>query len=157
MNAFKSDLYMEHMYDYVVDLSQSEPKAKLSVTYTHTAKEKSYLTKDYQSYSRVYLPKGTFIESISPLTHKVVYGEELEKKFAGTILQVALGTSKTIEYSYTLPKTIDTGDMYDLKIQKQPGMKSIPMKVSVKYKNGKVDTYQFNLERDVVLSTLTPQ
>jgi hypothetical protein len=157
MNAFKSDLYMERSYDYAVDLTQTEAEATLKVTYTHTAKEKSYLTKDYQSYSRVYVPKGSFIDTIAPLSHEVVYGEELEKKVAGTIVQVPLGTEKTLVYSYKLPKTIDTGVLYDLKIQKQPGMKTIPMRVSVKNKNGSVQNYQFNLERDVVLSTLTPQ
>ncbi|MEK9174241.1 MAG: DUF4012 domain-containing protein, partial [Patescibacteria group bacterium] len=85
MNAFKSDLYVERSYEYSVDLSLPEPKAVLKVTYNHTAKEKSYLTKDYQSYSRVYLPKGSFIDTITPLTHEVVYGEELNRKFAGTI------------------------------------------------------------------------
>ena len=157
MNAFKSDLYVERSYEYVVDLSQPEAKATLKVTYKHTAKEKSYLTKDYQSYSRVYVPKGSFIDTIAPLSHEVVYGEELGKKFAGTIVQVPLGTEKTLEYNYKLPKTIDTGDLYDLKIQKQPGMKSIPVKVVIKHKNGSIQSYQFNLERDVVLSTLTPQ
>ncbi len=157
MNAFKSDLYMERKYDYSVDLSLPEPHAVLKVTYTHTAKEKNYLTKDYQSYSRVYLPKGSFIETIEPLSHQVVYGEELEKKLAGTIVQVPLGSEKILTYTYKLPKTVDTGEMYDLKIQKQPGMKTIPVKVEVKHKNGMTKKYQFNLERDVVLSTLTPQ
>lgn len=157
MNAFKSDLYMERQYDYTVDLTLPAPKATLQVKYIHTAKEKSYLTKDYQSYSRVYLPQGTFIETIEPLSHQVVYGEELNKKLAGTIVQVPLGSEKTLTYTYTLPKTIDTGELYDLKIQKQPGMKSIPVRVEVKNKNGTVQKYQFNLERDVVLSTLTPQ
>ncbi len=157
MNAFKSDLYVERSYDYAVDLSQPEAKATLKVTYKHTAKEKSYLTKDYQSYSRVYVPEGSFIDTISPLSHEVIYGEELGKKFTGTIVQVPLGTEKTLEYNYKLPKTIDTGDLYDLKIQKQPGMKNIPVKVVVKHKNGSIQSYQFNLERDVVLSTLTPQ
>lgn len=158
MNAFKSDLYVERTYDYSVDLSQAEPQAVLKVNYNHTAKEKSYLTKDYQSYSRVYIPKGSFIESIDPLSHKVVYGEELEKKFAGTIVQVPLGTEKTLTYTYKLPKTIDTGELYDLKIQKQPGMKNdTKVSVTVKHKSGTTQKYQFNLERDVVLSTLTPQ
>ncbi len=157
MNAFKSDLYMEREYDYVVDLSSPAPKTVLKVKYVHTAKEKNYLTKDYQSYSRVYFPAGTFIESIDPLSHQAVYGDELGKKFAGTIVQVPLGSEKTLTYTYTLPKTVDTGEMYDLKIQKQPGMKSISMRVEVKYKNGTTKKYQFNLERDVILSQLTPQ
>ena len=157
MNAFKSDLYVERGYDYMIDLSGEQGQATLKVTYIHTAKEKNYLTKDYQSYSRVYVPKGSFIDTISSLSHEVVYGEELEKKFVGTIVQVPLGTEKTLVYSYKLPKTVDTGDLYDLKIQKQPGMKTIPMKVTVKHKNGSIQNYQFNLERDVVLSTLTPQ
>jgi len=156
-NAFKSDLYVERSYDYSVDLTQVEPRATLKVTYNHTAKEKSYLTKDYQAFARIYLPKGSYIENISPLTHQVVYSEEFNKKVAGTILQVPLGTEKTLVYDYKLPKTIETGDLYDLKIQKQPGMRSNPVRIEVKYKNGTTKKYQFNLERDTVLSTLTPQ
>jgi Protein of unknown function (DUF4012) len=156
-NAFKSDLYVERSYDYKVDLTDDQPRATLAVTYNHTAKEKSYLTKDYQAFARVYVPKGTFIETIEPLSHQVVYGEESNKKYTGTIVQVPLGTQKTLTYSYKLPQTIETGEMYDLKIQKQPGMKNNPVKVEVKHKNGTVKKYQFNLERDVVLSTLTPQ
>jgi hypothetical protein len=157
-NAFKSDLYVERSYDYSVDLSQTEPRATLQVTYNHTAREKSYLTKDYQSYSRVYIPKGSFIEAIDPLSHKVVYGEEFGKKFSGTIVQVSLGTQKTLTYTYTLPKTVDTGELYDLKIQKQPGVKNnTQVKVTIKHKDGTTQKYQFNLERDVILSNLTPQ
>jgi hypothetical protein len=157
-NAFKSDLYVVRTYDYSVDLTEAEPRATLKVNYHHTAKEKSYLTKDYQAYARIYVQKGAYIESIEPLSHKVVYGEEFDKKVAGTIVQVPLGTEKTLTYEYKLPKSIATGDDYDLKIQKQSGMKNdTKVNVSIKHKNGTTKKYQFNLERDTVLSTLTPQ
>jgi hypothetical protein len=88
----------------------------------------------------------------------VVYGEEFGKKFSGTIVQVSLGTQKTLTYTYTLPKTVDTGELYDLKIQKQPGVKNnTQVKVTIKHKDGTTQKYQFNLERDVILSNLTPQ
>lgn len=153
MNAFKSDLYMERSYDYTVDLSQAKPKATLRVTYRHTAKEKNYLTKDYQSYTRLYVPKGSFIETISPTTHEVVYGEEFGKKYAGTIIQVPLGTEKTIEYTYTLPETIEK-NWYDLKIQKQPGMKANPTHITVIKPDGSREERQFDLKRDTVWSEL---
>lgn len=156
MNAFKGDLYMERSMEYTVDLSSDIPKAVLKVTHHQTAKEKSYLVKDYQGYSRVYMPKGSYVESVAPLSHKAVYGEELGKKYVGTIVQVPLDSEKTLEYIYKLPATMETGDGYDLKIQKQPGAKSMPVGVTVKYKNGTLKKYQFNLERDVLLSSLTP-
>lgn len=154
MNAFKSDLYMEREYDYTVDLSAPEPKAVLRVTYRHTAKEKSYLTKDYQAYARVYVPKGSFIESIAPLSHPVVYGEEFGRKYAGTIVQVPLGSEKTLEYVYKLPKNLKS-DWYDLKIQKQPGMKANPVHVTVIKQDGSREERRFDLRRDTVWSELS--
>ena len=151
MNAFKSDLYMERAYEYTVDLSKEKPEALLRITYRHTAKEKSYLTKDYQGYTRVYVPKGSYIESISNLSHPVVYGEELGRKYAGTIVQVPLGSEKTLEYRYILPQNMER-HWYDLKIQKQPGMKDVPVKVIVIKSDGSREEHSFEMSRDTVLS-----
>jgi hypothetical protein len=75
----------------------------------------------------------------------------LGKTFFGSLIKVPLGETKTVEFSYTLPKNIN-GDFYDLKIQKQPGINDVPVKVHVTDKNGAQNDYEFTMNSDIVLS-----
>jgi hypothetical protein len=146
LGAFKSDYYINRSIDYSVDLSGDAPKAILKITYTHTAKQKDWMTRDYVDYLRVYVPDGSWLESYKNFDN-VKYVSEFGKKYFGSLIKIPLGQTKTIEFTYSLPKEIK--DNYDLKIQKQAGINDVPVKVHVSGKD-----YDFVLNSDVILSEI---
>jgi hypothetical protein len=149
MGALKSDYYMRRSFDYAVDLSGDVPVAHLTVTYNHTAKQKDWMTKDYLTYLRVYTPSGSWLTDTKNVGDKK-FGDDLGKKYFGTIVGVPLGQTKTIEFSYTLPKT--AVENYDLLIQRQSGSGEVKGEVVVIYKSQKKMTYQIDLAKDWKLS-----
>jgi hypothetical protein len=108
MGAFKSDYYVKRSFEYSVDLSKDVPTADLKITYQHTAQQKDWMTRDYLSYLRVYVPKGSWMTG-SENTGEMKFGEELGKTFFGTLISVPIGQAKTIEFTYTLPKDFTNG------------------------------------------------
>ncbi len=152
LSALKSDLYVKRSIDYTVDFSGETPRAKLAVTYQHTATEKSWLTRDYQTYLRVYVPKNSWLRDVSGNTLPPRFGDELGKKYFGALVQVPLGTSKTVTFEYDLPKNI-TVENYDLKIQKQAGINDVPVKVHVVRKGGATTDKEFVMNHDWTLGT----
>jgi hypothetical protein len=153
LNAFKTDYRMRRKMEYTIDLSAEAPKAKLVVTYEHTAKEKDYMTKDYQSFSRIYVPEGSWLESVTGAAKPAVFGSELGHKYFGAIVQVPLGTTKTVTWNYVLPKTITAAD-YDLLIEKQPGLNDVPVTVTVIGAGDETDQKSFVLNRPGIWSAL---
>jgi hypothetical protein len=149
MGALKSDYYMRRSFNYAVDLSKDVPTANLKITYTHTAKEKDWMTKDYLTYLRVYTPNGSWLIDSKNIGEKK-FGEDLGKKYFGTLLGVPLGQTKTVEFSYTLPKT--AVENYDLLIQRQSGSGEVKGEVTVIYKNQNKMVYQIDLLKDWKLS-----
>jgi hypothetical protein len=149
LGAFKSDYYVKRSMDYTVDLSRPTPHVTLAIAYDHTAEQKSWLTKDYLSYLRVYVPKGSWLASSSGGSEPK-FGEELGKKYFGTLVSVPLGMGKTVTLEYDLPKNLST-DYYDLKIQKQAGVNDVPVKVRVIQKNGTRIDKEFVLNSDWTL------
>ncbi|MFZ2193240.1 MAG: DUF4012 domain-containing protein [Candidatus Moraniibacteriota bacterium] len=149
MGAWKSDYYMRRSFVYTVDLSGDMPKASLKITYQHTAKEKDWMTKDYLTYLRVYTPKGSWLTDSKDLGEKK-FGEDLEKKFVGTLVGVPLGQTKTIEFYYTLPQ--NAVENYDLLIQRQSGSGDVKGEIIIIYKSQNKTTYQVDLNKDWILS-----
>lgn len=150
LGAYKSDYYVKRSVDYAVDLSFDRPVAKLKVTYEHTAEKKDFMTKDYLSYLRVYVPEGSWMENSQNLENPK-FGNELGKKYFGGIVKVPLGETKTVEITYTLPERLR--NFYNLKIQKQTGVNDIPFRVAIS--RGKEDQRrEFLLNSDIVLSEM---
>lgn len=154
LSALKTDYKMKRRIDYTVDLRPSEPSATAVVTYTHTGKTKDYMTRDYQTFLRLYVPDGSWLKRVSGNTTPVVYGSELGKKSFGVLVQVPLGTEKSVTFEYVLPKNIDAS-AYDLKIQKQPGVNDIPVRLTIIGKDRSKTEKEFTLNRDTTLDALS--
>lgn len=153
MNSFKTDYRMRRKMDYTIDLSGTTAKATLVVTYEHTAKEKDYMTKDYQSFSRIYVPEGSWLESVAGNAKPAVFGSELGKKYFGALVQVPLGATRSVTWNYVLPKDFDM-ENYDLLIEKQPGLNDVPVTVTLKGRNGMTEEKSLTLNRPTVWSAL---
>jgi hypothetical protein len=150
--SYKSDYYVKRSIDYSVDLTKDIPEAVLKITYNHTAKQKDWMTKDYQDYMRVYAPTGSWLNTYPTELKNPQFAQDLGKKYFGFLINVPVGTQKTFEFRYTLPAEIKND--YDLKIQKQAGINDVPVAVHVIYPDGNKKDYEFLLNSDTVLSEL---
>lgn len=151
--SWKTDLFINRSIAYTVDLRGEKPQAHLEITYEHSAEKRDWLTKEYQTYLRVYAPHGGWFGSITGESSlPPVYGEYGEKRFAGILVHVPLGTTKVVSFDYELPSTLK--DHYDLKIQKQAGVNDIPVTVKIIHPDGKEETKSFTMNSDVILSEM---
>lgn len=149
LGAFKSDYYMQRSVDYTVDMSGETPTVQLKITYKHTAKQKDWMTRDYISYLRVYVPEGSWLttwDNFGPPK----YGKELGKEYFGGFVRVPIGSEKTVVLNYTLPKGLDLD--YDLMVQKQTGVSDVPYRITVIGKDGSKIEKEFRLNSEAVLS-----
>ncbi|QQS61399.1 MAG: DUF4012 domain-containing protein [Candidatus Moraniibacteriota bacterium] len=151
LGALKSDRLIERKVSYSLDFTKERPRAVLSITYTHNGKTKDWKTGDYQSYLRIYVPEGSWLESTQGLVKDVQYGNEFGKKYFGTLVQVPLNSSKTFTFEYTLPSFLD-GEFYNLKIQKQAGLKKVPYAIEIMDSTGKKEFHEIILDRDITLN-----
>lgn len=151
LGAYKSDYYVKRSIDYSVNLAGDVPRAHLKITYQHTAKQKDWMTKDYLTYLRVYTQDGSWLTKWTN-TSDPKFGTEFGKKYFGVIVKVPLGTTKTIELDYTLPKNFT--EQYDLKVQKQAGINDVPFTYHFIDKQGTVTDFTTTLNGDFVASDL---
>jgi len=149
LGAWKTDYSVKRSMDYTIDLSGETPKAILKITYNHTATQKDYMTKDYLTYLRVYVPDGSWLTTSSDFDN-AKFGSELGKKYFGSIVKVPLGQSRTVEINYTLPKEISHN--YNLKIQKQAGINDEPVTIHFIGSDGNKTDYNDILNSDFVLN-----
>jgi hypothetical protein len=147
LGSFKSDYYVKRSIDYTVDLSKEVPLATLKITYEHTAKQKDWMTRDYTDYLRVYVPEGAWLVNQKNFDN-TKFGNEFGKKFFGAIVRVPIGTSKTVEISYNLPKSI--ADDYNLKVQKQAGLNDVPVVFHLIQKDGTIDGFSKSMNSDII-------
>lgn len=152
LGAFKSDYYVKRNAKYMIDFSGEVPVAKLAVTYKHNAKQKDWMTRDYLTFLRVYVPEGSWLTDNKNFS-SAKFGNEFGKKYFGSIVKVPIGGEKTVELTYTLPKEI-TND-YQLKIQKQAGINDMPVEVFIKYKDGKTKNFSQEIKQDIIVDENT--
>ena len=134
LGAFKSDYYVQRSIEYTVDFSADRPQAHLRITYNHTAETKDWMTKDYLTYLRVYVPEGSWLSDAKNFDN-VQYADDLGKRCFGAIVRVPIGSQKTVELNYTLPEKI-TEQKYALLLQKQAGVKNLPLTIHIIGKEG---------------------
>jgi len=146
LGSYKSDYYIKRSFDYTVDLSRETPTASLKITYKHAAKQRDWMTRDYLTYLRVYVPEGAWLTG-SKNFDGANFANELGKKYFGSLVRVPLDSTKTVELSYTLPKEI--AQDYDLLIQKQAGLSEVPVSVHVIYPDGSKNGFSKNMDSDL--------
>lgn len=132
--SYKTDAKMIRTFKYQVDFSKEKPTARLEITYQNTAQNKDWMTNDYQSYLRVYAPSGSWLLD-SNNHHPMKFGEEFNKKYFGTLVQIPINQTRTYYFDYTLPENIKFED-YNLIIQKQSGVSAVEGEIEIIQPNG---------------------
>ncbi len=152
LGAWKSDYSVKREMEYTLDLSGEKPLAKLKITYNHTAAQRDYMTKDYLSYLRVYVPEGAWLlnakDFSNPQFGKDVLADGSSRNYFGAIIKVPMNSTRTVEFSYNLPKNI--AENYALKIQKQAGINDEPVAVTIIDTKGQKKSEQFVLNSDFI-------
>jgi len=148
LGAFKSDYYIKRSVDYTITLLKNNPIAHLKITYEHTAKQKDWMTRDYLTYLRIYVPDNSWFISGSNFDNPQ-FGKEFNKKYFGAIVKVPIGTTKTVEISYAIPEELTQN--YILKIQKQAGINNEPVNAHVIRENGSKNDYSYIMNNDLII------
>ena len=150
LGALKTDAYVKRSLDYTVDWSGDHPIATMKYTYNHTATHGDWRTSDYHTYARTLVPEGsTFLERV--LTGGVQTTEGFGKTTFGYKVDVLIGHDQTISLKYQLPDSI-TLDNYQLLIQKQSGIGTLPVAIHLISKDGKTYDQQADITKDLQFS-----
>ncbi len=152
LGAFKTDAVIKRSAHYTINATNETSHVTVAITYTHTKKQRDFMTTDYRAYTRVYLPRDAWIERVDGARDTPRFAQAFGKKYVGFITEVPLGTTKTITVHYTLPSHL-VKKPYHLKVQKQPGMTLSPFIVD--YVEGNTPLRLFNkaLDSDTIIST----
>ena len=151
LNSLKSDLCLKRKLDYSVDLSGETGQAVLNITYEHTCRTKDWMTTNYNDWLRVYTPLGSYLTESKNAASEINFSQDLGKKVFGMKVFVPVGETKTVTLRYSLPKEIEK-DAYSLLIQKQSGVRELPVKITVKKKDGSTREIEEILREDKVFS-----
>jgi len=146
LGAYKTDAKMERFFSYRVDFSREKPIAKLELVYTNTAKNKDWMTSDYQSYLRVYTPDGSWLIN-SNNNHPMKFSEEFNKKYFGTLVQIPINQTKTYYFEYLIDDEVSL-DKYHLTVQKQSGIDKIQGTIEIINMEGEVKKYDISSNED---------
>ena len=145
--ALKSDFCIRRRMEYAVDIENDIPQAELAITYEHTCRVKDWMTSDYRSWLRVYVPNGSFLTEAGGQKGDVSYSEELGKKVFGMLVIVPVGEAKTITLKYRLPENVKKGN-YRLLVQKQSGSGAVPFDFTLNESNETALDLQETLKGD---------
>lgn len=158
LGALKSDYYVKRSLEYTVDFTGEKPKSTVLYTYVHTATHGDWRTSDYHTYTRIYAPLGSkYIEASRVKTGGVGSQDDaaFQKTVFGYKVDALIGSTLPTGISYELPDTI-TPKNYELLIQKQSGTGTVPVKVTMKTKDGEF-TQTAELKKDLRLTFTTTE
>ena len=128
--SLKSDPVVKRSINYQIDLNAPRPNARLEITYYHQGKEENWHIKNYQSYLRVYLPKGSWLTKANGLSTPIEFPDELDKTVFAGMIYVPIGKEKKIVFEYLLPKDFKKNP-YKMLVQKQIGVKDYDLKIKI--------------------------
>ncbi|MGK2849097.1 MAG: DUF4012 domain-containing protein [Minisyncoccota bacterium] len=153
MGALKTDFYIKRTLEYTADFTGEKPIGTVVYTYTNTAPRGDWRTSDYHTYLRAFVPQGSkFLER--SMINAVITNEDFNKTYFGGFVDVEIGQSDVrTTLKYELPETVKADD-YKLLIQKQSGVGTIPVTVTLKTKE-KEYVYNADLLKDLHFSIQT--
>jgi hypothetical protein len=122
MAALKTDAVMSRQLDYQVSIDDDNYTSHLNLNYTHLAKETTWRTSRYHSYTRVYLPinsRDIKVEGFANNSLNIYKDEILNKMVIAGYFTVNLDSKKEIDIYYK-NNNINNNN-YSFYLQKQAG------------------------------------
>jgi hypothetical protein len=145
--SLKTDSVIERSIKRTINLNESgDLIARVEMTYNHTGDFVTDLVTRYRTYTKMYIPNGSWVErgwireggvDISiDTTSDLEYGNEYNKSYAAYFVVIEPGDSKTVILEYKLPDELkrqyENGN-YSLIIQKQPGMPGHNLEIDLNF------------------------
>ena len=135
--ALKTDSVMERTLNYKLEQNDDEILGTVSVNYQNTGNFSAFTTR-YRSYTRLYVPAGSELISVSAGEKKYAPEEidgynEFDKTAFGIFFEVEPLNSKIIEWKYKLPDNIIDQEKYQLFVQKQIGLPEINLQLDLNF------------------------
>lgn len=126
--ALKTDHAIDRKLSYTIEKKNDQYLAIAEMTYKHDG-EYDWRTSKYTTFARVYTPQGSKLLSAKQAgksidKQKIKQGLELQKQWYGHLITLEPGQTKTLSFSYTLPKRVANkikDGSYKLTAQKQTG------------------------------------
>lgn len=140
LGAFKSDAVIKKELEYQLQTNNNNLQATLKLNYNHEGGF-DWRTTRYRSYTRVYVPLGTKLDSLAGVSESeadlnVSDDPILNKTIFGFFWVIEPGSKKTLTLKYQLPNKIktaaETSGVYNFYLQKQSGSR-IRAKVDINY------------------------
>lgn len=143
--ALKTDPYIDRSISYnLVVNTEGDLIAKAEITYNHRGRFIPQLVTRYRTYTRIYVPAGSWflksyvkhqgtIQTLEILKDLVI-GNELGKRYGAAFLVIEPGDSKTLILEYRLPENIKKqyqNGLYKFSVQKQPGTVGHNLKINL--------------------------
>ncbi len=150
LGALKSDYFVSRSVNYEIDFTGEKPIATLTHTYKHRATYGDWRTSDYHSYLRAYVPKGSTLLERQLVSYPLT-DEAFNKTYFGVFVDAVMNHETPGMIKYTLPDTVKE-EGYQLMLQKQSGVGTIPVTVTIRKKDGTVVTQSVDLKKDIILS-----
>ncbi len=133
--ALKTDGVMDKEIVYRADYADpAGPTATLTLTYRNTNRDFSWRYTRYRDYVRVYVPEGSELLSTegamlndrTKTGGRVIAGNvdvfhDLGKTVFGAFWAIEPGETRTLRFTYRLPRFVDGSDSHTLVVQRQPG------------------------------------
>ena len=121
---------------------------KLKYTYNKASEDYAQLIKVYRDWIRVYAPAGSKLISLTGSQDtSLAGGDERGKTYFSGFITLAPYETKEVTFKYSIPGTALRDNVYNLYIEKQPGIDTEKHTVTV---NGK--TQEFELKKDKKVS-----
>ncbi|MEK9157110.1 MAG: DUF4012 domain-containing protein [Patescibacteria group bacterium] len=106
LGALKTDPVVDRNITYRVSPSVSGGyRATATIVYTNNGVA-DYKTGQYRTYAQLFVPFGAVFVSSSGTTREVFTEQSLGMTSFGTFLEVELGESRTVSFTYDLPETV---------------------------------------------------
>lgn len=159
LGAFKTDAVVKKSITYEAVGQNGRLQAVLSLGYQHEGGF-DWRTTRYRSYTRVYVPLGSKLTSISGLDEATAdlstYDDrELGKTVFGFFFSVEPKSSRNVRISYSLPDTLGSvlaDGRYRLLVQKQSGRRTESLKVRLSDGQRELGSWQANLDENRTFS-----
>ncbi|NTW22118.1 DUF4012 domain-containing protein [Candidatus Falkowbacteria bacterium] len=136
--SLKTDAVMNRSVSYEVKEGTDRLTSRLIINYAHRGKP-DWKTSYYQTYTRVYVPKGSRLIKMEGCNSKPDIIDEYNKTAFGCQLIVPFNQVAPLVLEYDLPNHLKTAlakNGYGLFVQKQPGNQVSELAVDLSFING---------------------
>lgn len=136
--SLKTDAVMNRSVSYEVREAANSLNSKLIINYAHRGKP-DWKTSYYQTYTRIYVPKGSRLVKMEGCNNKADIIDEYNKTAFGCQLIIPFNQVAPLVLEYELPKHLKAAAAkgeYGLYVQKQPGNQVSDLAVDLSFANG---------------------